>query len=113
MPQDVLDMEKIEQLKMVMGEDAAEVIGDLIDTLLDSGKSQMKAIKEALAEGDLETVKLKAHTLKGSSGNMGARELSDTCSEMEKRAEKGELRGARALQDTLFSDFEQAMLALK
>lgn len=113
MLQDILDMEKIEQLKIVMGDDAAEVITDLINTLLESGTAQLKTIKQALVEEDLETVRFRAHTLKGSSGNMGAPVLSETCFEMEERAASGDLRGARALQDTLFRDFEQAMIAFK
>ncbi|MEA2008213.1 MAG: Hpt domain-containing protein [Chloroflexota bacterium] len=113
MSQEILDMRIIEQLKMVMGDDAADVIADLVDTLLKSGSEQLSVMEQALADEDLEIVKFKAHTLKGSSGNMGAKAVSAVCFEMEKMAADDNLQGARNLFDGLFKNFEQAMVALK
>lgn len=113
MSQDILNMETIEQLKMVMGDDAAVVITDLIDTLQESGSEQVEIMKDALADEDLETIKRAAHTLKGSSGNMGATALSGVCVEIEEMAAAEDLQGLRDLLALLTRQFEQTMVAMR
>lgn len=110
---DILNRQTIEQLKIVMGEDAPAVIGDLIQTMQEEGAKQLAAIKTGIAEKDLESVRVKAHALKGSAGNIGADKLSETSSEMEILAQEGDLTGVQTLFEQLIQDFKEAMDALQ
>ena len=51
------------------------------------------AMREALADADAETLRIHAHSLKGSAANMGASELSKRAASIEQRAAAGNLAG--------------------
>jgi HPt (histidine-containing phosphotransfer) domain-containing protein len=58
----------------------------VVTTYLESSPSQLAEAREALERGDHAVLRRAAHTLKSSSGNVGALRLSQLCRELEASA---------------------------
>ncbi|UEM20026.1 response regulator [Skermanella mucosa] len=65
----LVDAERLADLADAMGWDT---VSDLIDLFLEAGREAASGIRAALARGDLAAAGKEAHTLKGSSSNVGA-----------------------------------------
>jgi HPt (histidine-containing phosphotransfer) domain-containing protein len=74
---------------------------------------RLKRLREALARGDREEVVFVAHSLKGSSGQLGALRLAAVSRELEERGKESRLEGAEEVLVRLEAEMEQAALALR
>jgi two-component system sensor histidine kinase/response regulator len=74
-----IDMQVIQGLRDLGGDDEPELLAELIEIFLEDAPQRMKDITEGLAGGDIKRVERGAHTLKSSSANIGALGLSDLC----------------------------------
>jgi HPt (histidine-containing phosphotransfer) domain-containing protein len=92
----ILDREAL--LERVIGDE--DLAKELLQMFLEDIPDRLKAIKQAQESGDMETVILEAHTIKGSSGNIGANDIS-------KAAFQVELAGKDANQETTPSFIKQ------
>ncbi|GAB1261997.1 Hpt domain-containing protein [Aurantivibrio plasticivorans] len=84
-----LDQDTLEMLKDVM-EDG---FNDLIMTYLTDSEVRVAALAEAIESRDSEAVRREAHSLKGSSGNIGATGLAGLCLVVEHKGRDGDLSG--------------------
>jgi two-component system, sensor histidine kinase and response regulator len=89
---------------------------DLIGTTLQLYKNEapqlFAAIRQAADREDPEILWRAAHTLKGASGTIGAREVEAVCSAVERLGRRGTTAGARELCDVLHDAVERATTAL-
>jgi two-component system, sensor histidine kinase and response regulator len=69
----------------------ADLISELADMFLDDAESRLAALREALQSGDASALERAAHTLKGSSGNMGATKMAAMCAELQEACASGDL----------------------
>ncbi|MGZ8499370.1 MAG: Hpt domain-containing protein [Candidatus Binatia bacterium] len=70
------------------GEDfVVELAGDF----LSDAAARMARLRQALARGDADSLRLEAHTLKSSSANMGALEFADLAKRFEAAGRDGDL----------------------
>ncbi len=67
----------------------AEFVVELIDIYLDETPKQIQAIATALTMHTLPTLMITAHTLKGSSLNLGAKQLGALCLKLEEIGRAG------------------------
>ncbi len=79
----VLDMEVIAMLRELGGDDDPGLLTELIDLFLADAPTYLAALSEALQRGDATGLEQAAHTLKSSSANIGAVQLSEFCKELE------------------------------
>jgi len=86
----LLDMTILTTLKDVIGDD----LNDIIDSFLDLLPSQLNAIQQAIESRDETALRLHAHTLKGSSSNVGANGLAEISRQIEALAKQGDTQGA-------------------
>ena len=82
---DVLDKQLLEELKLVMEDE----FHALMETFLSESARQFADARDAWQSSDLESLRLHAHSLKGSCGNVGATELQATCASLEHSARNG------------------------
>jgi len=75
---DSLDRERVEMVRELL----EEVFAETIEAFLQHTSTQLAAFHEAIAQNDTTTVSYIAHTLKGSSGNIGATRLSALCEQL-------------------------------
>ena len=85
-PGAVLDLTVIQGLRELGGEDEPNLVLELIDLYLLDAPQRIAEIRHALATGDWKLLERAAHTLKSSSANIGARGLSQLCTELEREA---------------------------
>ena len=77
-----LDESVIEGLRRLQAEGEPDILEELIELFLDEAAHQLAALREAIEDGDARTMKRLAHTLKGSSANMGATRMASICANL-------------------------------
>jgi two-component system, sensor histidine kinase and response regulator len=80
---------------------------ELIDTFLADNEQHLLALESALRELNAEMFKREAHTIKGSSANMGAKGMREIASRLEQIGASGELDPAFQVLASMKSEFEQ------
>jgi HPt (histidine-containing phosphotransfer) domain-containing protein len=91
----------------------AELVAELAGMFLEDASARLAALREALENGDTVALERTAHTLKGSSGNMGAARMAAICAELQQAGASGELGGAAELLDSLEEEFGRVRPALE
>lgn len=109
---DVLDMTVVDELIALSDDGDPELLLDLIGLFLSDSPSKLEAVSEGVQTGDLDRVERAAHSLKGSSGNLGARRLQYLCESLVTRSRTGDLDGARRVASQLEPVFDEARGAL-
>ncbi|NPA95668.1 MAG: PAS domain S-box protein [Thermodesulfobacteria bacterium] len=77
---------------------------------MDSFREQLEKLAVAIEEGDSNEIMRIAHSIKGSSANIGAKRLSEIAMQMEKKAETGDLEDIEERFEALkeaFQDFSE------
>ncbi|MFC1856323.1 response regulator, partial [Thermodesulfobacteriota bacterium] len=87
----------ISRLKDIVGDDK-NILKELVDVFIDDANNHMEAIDSAITLGNAKILRQEAHSLKGASANMGARELKRYCANLESIGASGEIEGASVIQ---------------
>lgn len=88
-------------------------IRDLVTTFLEGSDSRFADLRVAVRDGDVAGVERLAHSLVGSSANLGARNVAEGCREVEARAMAGDLGDVPMLVARLDEAFAVARAALR
>ena len=91
----------------------AELVADLAGMFIGDAESRLAALREAVESGDAGSVERAAHTLKGSSGNMGATRMAAVCAELEEAGASRDLGRVPELLDRLEEEFGRVRPALE
>ncbi len=81
--QDALDRNVLEELLSFASDGDPDLLLDLIQMFLEDSPSKVAAVREGLEAGDFEKAERAAHSLKASSGNLGARMVQDICEQLQ------------------------------
>ena len=100
-------------LRELQEEGEPDILGELIKLFLSGVHPQLVALREALEGGHAHSVERIAHTLKGSSGNMGARRMSALCAQLQEVGASGDLSRAAGLLERLEAEFARVRPALE
>ena len=106
----VLDPEVLANLRN-LGD--AELLAELAGMFFDDVTSRLGELREAVEAGDAAGVERVAHTLKGSSGNMGAVRMSGICAELQDVGASGDLTRAPDLLAGLEEQYGRVRPALE
>ena len=109
----VLEMSVVEELLSLSEDGDPELLLDLIELFLDDGPGKVEAVIRGLEQGDCEKMERAAHSLKGSSGNLGAQALQDACERLQLASSGNDLESSRQLAPLVQSHFDQACEALR
>jgi CheY-like chemotaxis protein/HPt (histidine-containing phosphotransfer) domain-containing protein len=90
-----------------------EMLSELSEMFFESVSSALTKLRKAVEEGDAPTVRRVAHTLKGGSGNMGAKDMSRICAGLEDAGASGDLSQAPELVGQLEEEFGRVRPALE
>ncbi len=96
-----LDHDMLEELKDIMEDEFLE----LLKAFLSDSEMRIKSLRSAYTANDHDNARNIAHSFKGSSGNIGARALSQLCKELEELAKGGCISDAGTLIDGLEAEF--------
>ncbi len=92
--------------------DQATVAG-LIDLFVEDSTRYLSDLRQALALGDADQLLRKAHSLRGSSGNLGATNLAYLCEQIELKAAKNSLAEIAPLTEALTTQLLAVQTLLK
>lgn len=82
----VINAETFENLRALGGDDNANFLEELINVYLAQAPEKMAKMRAAHKQNDLKLLRDSAHSLKSSSGNMGADIVHGLCQEIERAA---------------------------
>jgi class 3 adenylate cyclase/HPt (histidine-containing phosphotransfer) domain-containing protein len=99
-------------LIQVIGEEDQELIDELVISFYETGNVLLQDILQAYEKQDSVALHQAAHTLKSSSANLGAVQVSDLCKKIEKIAKSGEIEKISALLPILEKEYKQATYVL-
>jgi len=106
-----IDPEVLASLDEAWEEGEADLVVELIDLYLGDAPQWVEAMRTAAAAKDATVLKRAAHTLKGSSGSLGIRQVAETCRMLELNCSEWAARIEDLLQQ-LDRDFATARAAL-
>ena len=105
----VVDVEVIRRLAASLGEGGEDAVRGLIETFRSHAPDLIAALRRGLENGDAESVRVAAHTLKSNAAMFGAANLADVSRQVEASASEGALDDGARLVDALASELERVM----
>jgi CheY-like chemotaxis protein/HPt (histidine-containing phosphotransfer) domain-containing protein len=108
-----IDRAQLESLRDLQDPGDPDVIRELIEMFLGDAQRSLDAIRAASASEDSATLTRAAHTLKGSSANMGAQQLSTLSRRIEERARSHSLAGLEGLLAEMEPEMHRVRTALE
>ena len=100
-----IDPGKIEELKTLVDKDDPDFLIELLEDYMNDSKENLKAIRYAIQAKDTVTVVKTAHTLRGTSSNIGAVNMTELSKQLEHLGREETLEGAIELIDQLEGEF--------
>ena len=94
-------------------EDDTAGIAELLEMALETGRRHRVALAEGIAAGDVEVVRRAAHSIKGSSGNIGANAVMEIAAALEERARAGDLSDAAGRAAEIDAGYAQVEKAVR
>lgn len=104
-----INADVIENLKALGG---MELLAELHTVFIRTSEELISDIHAAINASNHLALKEKAHSLKSSSGNMGALQLSQICLQLEKMGQTKNLDQAKSLATALDNEFKRVSLEL-
>ncbi|MBI4583568.1 MAG: Hpt domain-containing protein [Planctomycetes bacterium] len=108
-----LDLKVFLSLRSLQEEGEPDILEEVIQTFLEDTPQRLAALREALADHDWTLLGKAAHTLKGSSRNLGAKRLGDLCLKLEEKAAGGEAVLIGQLIDEGEEEFKKVARAMQ
>ncbi len=100
------------RLSVLQAEHGYEVVAELIQLFLANTPRMLMTMRNAIAEQNADTLWQAAHTLKGSSLNLGAEALSDLCRDLESSGQSGDVQDATSIMQQLEVEFDRVKSSL-
>jgi PAS domain S-box-containing protein len=108
----VLDAETIQRLRSLAEVTDALLLNQIVVAFISDTEERITALKQSGAAGDSEALRRTAHTLKGSSANIGALSMAELCQGLQALGECSSTEGALLLIEKLDDEFVRVRQAL-
>jgi len=105
----IINLDTLNELKQIMADDFDE----LISIFISDSQIQVDNLRHAINSGNIDDTRRIAHTLKGSSANLGLTILSESCRLLEHKAAESSLENADEILAQIISDYEAAKKTLE
>lgn len=108
-----LDARVLANLRELTPPGEPDVLGEVLRLFLEEVPKKLRALQEAIEAGDAARVARAAHSLKGSSGNIGASSMLDVCRRIDDLAKAGDLEQVKPLVAQLTDEYHRVELEIK
>lgn len=105
-----LDLSRLQLLEAEAGSN--EIVRELAQIFVRDAETRLRALDEAIAQGDAEALKRLGHALRGACGNLGAERMAELAAEIERAPEPPSSQRAGKLVGDLALEFEGVRAAL-
>ena len=109
---DVIDSEVLESLRGMAGDNAEEMLQELIQVYLEDAPERLRAMAEAIDRGDAMALQQATHSLRSISVTIGAVNFGKLCEVLESDAKDHDLQHASALMTQITNNFSSVECAL-
>jgi two-component system sensor histidine kinase/response regulator len=100
-----IDPAALEEIRELTTDAGPGVFAGLLNTYLADGRRRLDELRAALETRDSPRVQRAAHTLRGSSGGVGARRLAELSRRIEDESRSGRTAGLEALVEAAAEEF--------
>ena len=107
-----LDEHALRQIRSLRQPGGPDLLKRVADLYVTNSRTLIDAMREAILRDDATGMLHAAHSLKSSSANVGATELSELCAALEASAKKGKVASAWETLDRLVEEHARVLLAL-
>ena len=101
----LIDPNALDQYIEVLGDEANELIAEIIDTLLDDASNQFAFLDQSLKDNDPATFQRAAHTLKSNCKTVGATEYAEIFYLLEEKGASGDISSVSLLLEKSKEDY--------
>jgi HPt (histidine-containing phosphotransfer) domain-containing protein len=112
-PPPVLDPDVIESLRQLTPKGEPDVLKELLTLFLEDAPARIEKLRAGWQAGDAVAVQRAAHSMKGSSGNIGATQLYAVCSRLDAQGRSGDLAPLAPMVETLDAEFAKVTTAIQ
>lgn len=109
----VLDQEILDSLMELSPDGSNSIVVRVFKSFRGLAPRMIEQIREALEEQDIDALKRAAHSLKSSSANVGARQLSNLFRFLEAVANEGSTKGAEPIADEIDREYARVLAAMQ
>jgi len=103
-----VDVEVLRRLAASLGEGGGEAVRGLIETFRSHAPELLASLRRGVEDGDRESVRVAAHTLKSNAAMFGASALAEVSKQVEASASGGTLDEGPRQVDRVASELERA-----
>jgi len=108
-----LDPTVLANLRKLEDATGATILPQLLASFAAVTPPRLAALRDAIAAGDSSQVQLGAHTLKGSSANLGAQRMAQLCGDLELLGQTSDLAHAAGILANIDMEFVRVRTALE
>ena len=108
----ILDPDAIANLRSLNPGDQDEFLREIIGIFLEDAPQRLTELDECLVTGDASRFSRAAHSIKGSSSNLGATALRDVAGQLEQRSQQEGLANVATLLADLKVEYGRAQVEL-
>lgn len=110
---EALDPAVVDSLRQLSMPGEPDVLREVLQLFLDEAPRRMARLNAACEERNAVDLQRNAHSLKGSSGNIGARRMYDLCRQLDERGHAADFNGARHLLASLAEEYASVEAAIR
>lgn len=111
-PKPPIDHAVLDAIRSLQLPDSNDLVGQIVRTYIDDSADLMQILAEAVRDSDCERVRAAAHSLKSSSGNVGAKQVVDLARRLEMVGKEDEPSAFEALFVELQIELSRAVAEL-
>ena len=108
-----LDEEIVQELQ-ILADENDDILRELVDAYVDDAKTRLRDLRDDIGRGDAQALGEISHSLRGSSGNLGAQVVATLCGSLEAMARNDNTgNDAQRMLLLLEGEFQRAEHALR
>lgn len=103
----------LNELRALEAQGSSGFLAELIDVFFREFSRHLKGLRRAIEERDVREAERLAHTMKGSSGNLGAEGLSRVCASLQEAAHAARWEILQGLMAQVETEYERVRVELQ
>ncbi|MBC8413406.1 MAG: response regulator [Nitrospira sp.] len=113
MESEILEMNKLNRIRAINRDSMGDIVPKILHMYCNDSASIVSSLTNAVSSADSAMTRSLAHSLKASSGNVGAIRLASICKQLENCARTGSMSEAGAIMSIIEQEYEKACSAMQ